>query len=91
MSRARQPRPYYRSFQTLMDKVDASSISWWAEATDACCCALIEYKMTRQRFHSGKPKTARDIADLERWGQNLDHLAKRLGQLELEHGSLPMS
>ena len=91
MSSERQPRPFYERFQKLMDRADTLSVSWWAEATEACRAALLESRRGRLELRpGGDGKSAEETAELERREQELARLAKRFAQLEAEN-TLPPS
>ena len=86
MSSEREPRPFYERFQKLMDRADTLSISWWAEATEACRAALLESRRRHLELQpGGDGKSAEETAELERREQELARLAKRFAQLEAEN------
>ena len=83
MSSERPPRPYYERFQKLMDRTDTMSISWWAEATEACRAALVESRAGRLESGPGaKSRSVEELEELERRERNLARLANRFAQLQ---------
>jgi hypothetical protein len=70
-------RPCFYRFQTLMERMDAMSVDWWAEAIPACHDALVESRLARLDLdlHGG----AKAEEELARWTEREAQL-KRLAE-----------
>lgn len=85
MSSERQPRPFFDRFQKLMDRMETTSVRWWAETIDACRAALVESRAARIDNPHGPGKSAEEAAELERQENELARLAGRFFQLRQEN------
>lgn len=85
VSSERQPRPLLDRFQRLMNRVDTTSIAWWAETIEACRAALIESRAARLDNPYGAARSPEETAELERRETELSRLAERFAKMREEN------